>query len=308
MKASVIIPTYNRCKILHKALLALAQSTFPAAEFEVIVVDDGSTDGTAAMVRELDVPYEIIFQWQERGGPARARNRGIELARGDIAIFIDSDIIVVPDFVAAHVKAHKEPRVVANGPVIHTDNLDNPAAARKKLTDVSRAFFATGNTSVEKRYLLEAGLFDEAFQEYGWEDLELGHRLKKLGLRAVKVPEAVGYHYKERLKLASLPYHRRRERERGHMAVLFHERDPGLKTRLQLEMTPLVFGLDRLLSLGNWMEWKITRRFLEFLEARDWHLFLRVVVRLITHHDYMEGMREALRQRRQERAAKRGNC
>ena len=127
---------------------------------------------------------------------------------GQNRVFIDSDILVVPEFIGAH-SLHNEPQVVAVGPVVHTDNIDDPYSASFKITDMSRAFFATGNASVAKEHLLEAGLFDEAFNQYGWEDLELGHRLRKLGLRKVKVPEAVGYHYKEPLKVASLRHRQR---------------------------------------------------------------------------------------------------
>ena len=129
-------------------------------------------------------------------------------------------------------------------------------------------------------------------------DLELGHRLQKLGLSKVRVPEAIGYHYKDRLTVASVPKHRQREKERGRMAVVFYERDPSFATRIQIEMSPIMFGLDRLLSLGNWPDAKGTERLLEYLESRGWELPLRVIVRLITHHDYMEGMREALRERK----------
>ncbi|NMB11493.1 MAG: hypothetical protein GX977_04335, partial [Firmicutes bacterium] len=109
---------------------------------------------------------------------------------------------------------------------------------------------------------------------------------------------AIGYHYKEPLTVAAVPQHRQRERERGRMALVFYERDPSWTTRLQVEMSPIMFGLDRLLSLGNWPERDGTQRLLEFVEARGWDRVLRVMVRLITHHDYMEGMREALRERK----------
>jgi glycosyltransferase involved in cell wall biosynthesis len=297
-KASIIIPTFNRRVILQKALVALAKSTISFDDFEVVVVDDGSTDDTNAMITALDMPYKLVYERQERKGPASARNRAIGLAQGEIMIFIDSDIVVVPEFVGAHLAVHRQPRVVAVGPVVHTNDLDNPDSASFRITDLSRAFFATGNASVAKQHLLRAGLFDEDFDQYGWEDLELGHRLQKLGLRRVKVPEAIGYHYKEGLTVSSIPKHRQRERERGRMAVVFYEKDPCWTTRLQVEMSPIMFGLDRLLTIGNWPDAKGTQRLLEFFEARGWSWSLRFVVRLITHHDYMEGMREALRERK----------
>lgn len=295
---SVVIPTFNRKVILGKALAALAEQTLPADQYEVIVIDDGSTDGTDAMVESLDVPYTLVYLRQERSGPAAARNHGVRIANGDLIVFIDSDIVVTPDFLAAHLESHTDENVIGHGPVIHTDNLDDPTSATMKITDISRAFFATGNVSIRKNHLVEAGLFDEDFVEYGWEDLEFGIRLRERNLRAVKVPEAKGFHYKKRLELVDVPGWCQRERERGHTAVIFHEKFPTFRVRMMTLITPIAFGLDRLLTLGNWPKWRVTKRFLASLERRGHHKALRFFVRIITHHAYMEGIREAMRERR----------
>lgn len=292
---SVIIPTYNRKVILKKALLALTKQTLPPDRYEVIVIDDGSTDGTDDMIQSLTVPYSLVFRRQERTGPAGARNHGLRLAQADLIVFIDSDIVVSEEFLAAHLAAHTEPNLIGHGPVIHTDNLDDPTSATMKITDISRAFFATGNASIRKQHLFEAGLFDEDFVEYGWEDLELGIRLRQRGLKAVQVPEAKGYHYKKRLTVADVPGWCQRERERGHTAVIFYRKVPTFRVRMMTLITPVAFALDRLLTLGNWPRWKATQRLLNWLERRDHHLTLRFVVRIITHHAYMNGIREALR-------------
>lgn len=303
---SVIIPTYNRRAILEKALRALADQTVRPSTYEVIIVDDGSTDGTDEMVNSFDAPYALSYYRQERQGPATARNRGIRAATGELIVFIDSDIVVTPVFLEAHLKAHPglsaeeqgasgpEDLVIGHGPVIHTDNIDDPTAATMKVTDISRAFFATGNVSIRKKHLFDAGLFDEEFVEYGWEDLELGLRLRKLGLRAVAVPEAEGYHYKRPLRVADIPKWSQRERERGHTAVLYYRKAPTFRVRMQTLLTPVAFALDRLLSLGNWPTKPGTMQFLQRLEDRGRHGLLRFFARLVTHHAYMEGLREAL--------------
>lgn len=292
---SVVIPTYNRGRILEKALKALFDQTYPFDAYEIIVVDDGSTDGTEERIAALDPPVELRYVYKEHRGPAAARNVGIRMARRDIIIFIDSDIIVCREFIEAHVKARGGEDVITHGPVIHTNDIDNPRSASMKVTDISRAFFATGNVSISRQKLFEAGLFDEDFVEYGWEDLELGIRLKRLGLKPVYSPDAKGYHYKGRLELRMLPALLDRERQRGHTAILLYRKHPTFKVRMMIMLGPSFFAVDRLLTVGNWPQWPITRRFLEFLERKRAHLLLRFFVRIITNHAYFEGMREALR-------------
>jgi glycosyltransferase involved in cell wall biosynthesis len=195
---SVVIPVYNRRVIMAKTLGYLSQQTLDPTRFEVVVVDDASTDGTGEMIKSLKPPYLLrYFSMPERGGPAGARNKGVREAQGSLIVFIDSDLVPAPELLEAHLEAHQSAdNVIGHGPVIHTTDLDNPTATRMKLTDMSRAFFATGNVSIRREHLLKAGLFDEEFREYGWEDLELGRRLRRLQLQAIPVPEAKGYHYK----------------------------------------------------------------------------------------------------------------
>lgn len=293
-KISIVIPTYNRRVILEKSLKSLADQTLPADEYEVVLIDDGSTDGTRYMVEHLDVPYQLTYRYQDRKGPAAARNLGIRMARADLIVFIDSDIVVNKEFLAAHQGAHSEPNLIGHGPVIHTDSLDDPTSATFKITDISRAFFATGNVSIARQHLINAGLFDEDFVEYGWEDLELGIRLRDRGLRAVGVPNAKGYHYKNRLHLDDLPNLCQRERERGHTAVIFYHKVPTFRVRMMTMITPIAFGLDRLLTLGNWQDKPWTNRWLRYLQEQGHHRLLRVFVRIITFHAYFEGLREAL--------------
>jgi glycosyltransferase involved in cell wall biosynthesis len=293
---SVVIPVYNRRVIMAKTLGYLSQQTLDPTRFEVVVVDDASTDGTGEMIKSLKPPYLLrYFSMPERGGPAGARNKGVREAQGSLIVFIDSDLVPAPELLEAHLEAHQSAdNVIGHGPVIHTTDLDNPTATRMKLTDMSRAFFATGNVSIRREHLLKAGLFDEEFREYGWEDLELGRRLRRLQLQAIPVPEAKGYHYKASLQLSQLPALMERERQRARTALIYYRKHPERGVRMSIELSPVFFWLDRSFSAGGWTERESTQTFLRRLEARGCHLPLRVLVRLITHHAYMDELRKAL--------------
>ena len=102
---SIIIPTYNRLGILEKCLRALESQTYeqPITEYEVIVVDDGSTDDTVPWLKANATEFPHLQLWpQSHHGPAAARNLGVEVARGNFIIFIDSDLVVTDNFLQAH--------------------------------------------------------------------------------------------------------------------------------------------------------------------------------------------------------------
>lgn len=295
LKASIIIPTYNRREILEKCLHAIVKQTLPHERYEVIVIDDGSTDGTGQMVRQLNLP-SVRYMYQFNRGRAAARNHGIRLAQHEVIIFIDSDIVVNETFVEAHLREHeKQSGIIVNGVVINTTNFADPQSEKQKLTDYSRASFATGNSSVRKEYLLKVGLFDEAFHQYGWEDLELGHRLLAHGLKRIKAMDAVGFHYNPPASMDYLPEMLRKEHERGKMALLFYEKNPTLRTRLTTLLAPPFFALERLVNFGGWPDWQVTENVLESLKKAKKRRFFNVLAQFKLIHAYFEGMREGLR-------------
>ncbi|MFS8523429.1 MAG: glycosyltransferase [Limnochordales bacterium] len=291
---SVIIPTYNRRELLRRTLLSLADQTYPADRFEVVVVDDGSADGTGEMVKSLRVPYSLKYVRQPNRGRAAARNAGVRAADADLLIFLDSDVAVAREFVEAHVEAHTEPMRVVKGPVIHVDSLDVPLDAEPKLTDFSSAFFATANVSVARRHFEEAGMFNEVFREYGWEDLEAGDRLRALGLRSFTASRARGYHYSPAWRPGDLPGQRERERQRGRTGIIYYRMRPTFRGRAKLLLFRPVFWIDRLLFPWEWCEASSFQRLLAFLHRRGPRWLLRLLVRIVLHHDYVAGMREGL--------------
>ncbi|MEH2418901.1 glycosyltransferase family 2 protein [Nostoc sp.] len=274
---SVVIPTYNRQPILEKCLRALEMQELsqPSAvsRYEIVLVDDGSTDGTLDWLTEHkeEFPHVQWFQ-QDHAGPAAARNLGVEQAQGDTIIFIDSDLVVLDNFLQAHANALMQgqeklgsDRFFTYGAVINTCNFDNPTAEPYKVTDFSAAFFATGNVAIPKHWLEKAGLFDTSFQLYGWEDLELGVRLKKLGLTLIKCPEAVGYHWHPPFKLEQIPRLIDQEIQRGRMGVLFYQKHPTWEVRMMIQMTWLHRLLWGILSLNGGLNERTMAPFLQWL-------------------------------------------
>src|SRR5579871_5778539 len=102
MKLSVVVPTYNRKDSLRRTLDGLAKQTYPFADFEVVVVSDGSTDGTTEMLADYvkTAPYSLRSVLQANGGPSKARNRGIQEAQHEVIVFLDDDVEPVTEFLS----------------------------------------------------------------------------------------------------------------------------------------------------------------------------------------------------------------
>lgn len=271
MFISVVIPTYNRKPILEKCLLALENQHYP--DYEVVLVDDGSTDGTLPwLAANRNLFPHVRSLSQQHQGPAAARNLGVKSAKGDTIVFIDSDLVVTEKFLQAHVDAliageaqFNSDRIFTYGAVINTCNFQAPTSESYKITDFSAAYFATGNVAIAKKWLEEAGLFDTQFQLYGWEDLELGVRLKKLGLKLIKCPEAVGYHWHPPFSLEQIPSLITKEIERGKMGVVFYEKHPTFQVRMMIQMTSIHRILWGILTLGGFLNEKTMSPFLKWL-------------------------------------------
>ena len=261
MFVSVVIPTYNRRPILEKCLLALErQQVSPEIDrYEVVVVDDGSTDGTPDWLRGAAerFPHVRLIE-QSHGGPAEGRNRGVDHAYGDVIVFIDSDLVVTDSFLSCHAsslvrswEARGDRLCFTYGAVVNTANFEQPTAERHKLRDLSWAYFATGNVAIAKEVLQRAGLFDTGFSLYGWEDLELGERLRRMGVQLIKCPAAVGYHWHPALTLDQIPRLIEVEGERARMGLVFFRKHPTRRVRFIIQFTWLHRLLWELLTLGG---------------------------------------------------------
>ncbi len=275
MFISVVIPTFNRLPILRKSLIALEDQILPAdvKGYEVVVVDDGSTDGTSEWLRENKQKLQhLLLLEQNHSGPGQARNKGVKHSSGDVIIFIDSDLVVTSNFLDAHIRALRKSWIkngdnncFTYGSVINTSNFDNPSSESYKLNDLSWAYFATGNVAIDKTVLLRSGLFDPAFRLYGWEDLELGERLRKMGVRLIKCPSAIGYHWHPAFTIEQIPKLIKVEKERAKMAIVFYRKHPTLRVRFIVQYTILHRLLWELLNFGGMINPSTLKPLLKYL-------------------------------------------
>jgi glycosyltransferase involved in cell wall biosynthesis len=212
---SIIIPTYNRKEILLKALEGYKHQTALTEILEILVIDDGSTDGTAAAVAGFGLasPITIRCLSQQNRGSAAARNYGIREAKGTLLFFTDDDIIPGPTLIAEHIAWHRrypDDNFAMLGQVVWSPEV-HPTPFMEWMgsygalfgyasllpgKEVSFEYFYTCNVSAKREFLLKNGLFDETFRGSGYEDTELSYRLVKKGFCIFYNPEAIGYHYK----------------------------------------------------------------------------------------------------------------
>ena len=205
---SVIIPTYNRREVILECLRDLDRQTLAPERMEIVVIDDGSPDGTLEAVRAAaaGMAVRVICERQENAGASAARNRGIGLANGRILLIINDDTMATPGMLAAHLRLHDdEPdeAIAALGPLAISPKLpdsiylhlhhDTTLDDLPDRFDLGWRFFMTFNISCKAALLRRGGVFDTTLKWH--EDVELGMRLSKLGLRILFARDALGFHY-----------------------------------------------------------------------------------------------------------------
>lgn len=230
MRISVVIATKDREAYLERALASF-EHQLGAPSFEVIVVDNASTDGTKGVVERAiaRARYPITYVFEGEPNRGKARNRGIERAQGYLVLFCDDDVVAPPGFLAAHEAAHDTSNVVANGPILNVPSYDDrpkPSAA-----NYSRAFLCTCNASMPKHALDAVGGFDEEFRLYGWEDTELGARLREHGLRWKFAWDAYIWHIKPPTE-NTLEVESRKAIEKARMAARYLAKSPTPRARM----------------------------------------------------------------------------
>jgi len=214
MKLSLVIPTYNQSQILPKSIAAIFRQTLPREQYEVLVVNDGSTDETSEIVRSLQQEFNLRYFSQENKGAGAARNKGIGEAKNEIIVLIQDDIIATSNFLGEHRKFHQqhpEENTAVVGfttwhkdlkitPFMHWLEHGGPQFDYDRISgklEVDHLAFYTCNLSLKRKFLIN-NLFDESFAVSGgtaYEDIELGFRLTKKGMRLLYNPSAIAYHH-----------------------------------------------------------------------------------------------------------------
>ena len=236
IELSVVMPTHDRRSSVLRALHALAAQDLDPARFEVLVVVDGSTDGTADALRVASAPFDLAVIEQPRRGRAAACNAGWSRARGAVVLFLDDDMEPEPACLSMHLERHQVLRrllVVGAAPVTE-DGRSTPATRYvqrrferhlAKLAQPGRVIGArdvyTGHASVPRAELETVGGFDESFRGYGNEDVDLVRRLRELGVDILFASEAVASQHldKDAVRLVA------DARARGRSLVRLAEKD-----------------------------------------------------------------------------------
>jgi glycosyltransferase involved in cell wall biosynthesis len=207
---SVVVPTHDRAALLGECLESLASQSLPASAFEVVVVDDGSTDDTAAVCEAMSHRIALRSLRLAQSGIAAAKNAGLFASTGRLTLFFDDDDVADPDLLLSHVEAHHAYPALGDAILGHTTwapwlevtpvmeyvtDIGQQLFSYRDLVDGSAldfTYFWGGRTSVKRDFLTSRGTFNQDFT-FGYEDIELGRRLTQHGLRVVYRRGAVSY-------------------------------------------------------------------------------------------------------------------
>ncbi|UPK43235.1 glycosyltransferase [Paenibacillus pabuli] len=226
MKASVIILSYNQREVIKACLSSLSRQRIDDGDqYEVVIVDNGSQDGTGEMIGGLTFDFPILYYYVPRtaeSSRATARNKGITNASGDVVVFLDGDQLAEPNFIYEHLRVHKLAKgklVIGFRRYLSQSSMDltslkpgwvNTALSSseederfllmKRFSENGSAFrtawhlFFSCNFSVDRELMIQSGMFDEGFKGWGLEDSELGYRLQKDGGAFVFNKNALTFH------------------------------------------------------------------------------------------------------------------
>lgn len=298
---SVVIPTYNRFNVLAQTLSALGDCVDPPDGFEVIVVSDGSTDGTNEWLASARFNFSFKAAVQTNAGPASARNRAVAMSQGERILFLGDDIVPEADLLMRHVaRARREMdsrRVAVLGhttwhpymrttPFLRHINENGPQFGYSHIpdpNDVHFTHFYTSNVSISRGLWDSVGGFDITFPSAAWEDIEFAYRARTRGLRIVYESSARGLH----LHPTSVRSVLRRQQAVGQAAAILLSKHP--------ELASIVCG-----EIKRREDWAITNRqrlislcVLQFSNYVPW-LFVPSLCDRLMRATYLNSLSDAL--------------
>jgi glycosyltransferase involved in cell wall biosynthesis len=288
MNLSIIIPVYNQEKIILKTLNSLINQNIFVNNYEIIIVDDGSTDKTLKILNSFKEKRKdkiSILKTMNKHGKGAARNLGIKNARNEIVILLDGDIIASKNLLIEHIKWHKKffkenfamlghiswsPKLKVTpfmywlehgGGQLNFDRL-------KHNKEVDYKNFYTGNVSFKRNFFLKNGLFDEDFGREMYEDLELAYRLNKKGLKTFYNKKAKAYHYHQ----TDIEKYSKRMIAVARGAKILFKKHPELKdkiafsrfnfrTTLNQIFSPIYFIFGKIFQSSEWMGYYYNAKF-----------------------------------------------
>ncbi len=262
IKYSIIVPAYNAGNTIKGCLSAALNQSISRDDYEVIVVDDGSTDGTGDMVKRFPVKYIC----QPNRGPASARNHGAREAIGKIILFTDSDCVPAYKWVEEMTKPFEKPDVIAVKGAYKTNQ--RSLIARLVQTEFEERFemlkraesidmVDTYSAAFRRDIFRQAGGFDESFPVANNEDTDLSYKLSSAGYKMVFNPEAIVYHLRHP---DTLLRYARQKFWRGYWRMVVYKRFP--KKMVKDAYTPqslkfqilFLFGIVPFLILSTLLE------------------------------------------------------
>ncbi len=313
---SVVIPTYNRKDILLRTLESLTDQTYPKDKYEIIVIDDGSTEDIKGAIEDFvkasgRSPISYLRQSSDKKGPAAANNLGIKSAKGTYILLMNNDVIADPRLIEEHMKDHvdashakhqRTEKNIVQGRVINTSSMEDLGKKHKGYTggysDFSFGYFTTWNCSLSRELLIKAGLFDEDFRNLCWEDVELGYRLRKMGIKQKNNPAAFGYHFRHEFFVNDIDWVRNKSVNMGGNAVIYYKKHPCLEVKISTENFWLPMMLHSIAaSLVNLIGSDRILKYMERLEKQGRHRLLGFLVGMAGKYWFWTGVKQARAQK-----------